>query len=594
MPNPDDVLVTPPDSVGGWPGGWPGGGGISEPGSGGIGSFPNDPDEARRLIQYRLARNRAREEIAGQYGEGSRELRVFDLIYDVARYEDEKFPAHRQVSAQDRALVEAIKAQMGGGSLMELTEQIASGDLSVSDFLGATLPTGDTIDPPATDDDPPLGTGDTIDPPATDDDPPLVTGDAIDLDDVFNIPGIEDVAGYGGEGDISDPDWGEIDPDQQVRLPSGDFMDLGDIWPLIGGFGGSGGNDGGGGYPTEYPDEAPPGSDPTSTDVPNYGDGGTATGDGGSVGDSAEGDGSNNDGLPTDIPLPPGWPGSEEEMADFDIVDWAKDFFGDIDITDIMAMTNNVVAGYVGAEAGKDAAEISAAAMEQQGIRQDKLARDIMSTGITYGNEQRDIALASTEPYRNAGAIALAGMMDMSGLDRSGLTASENQAGTGTGGATASGGDSMYEAEFDYDLDRVNDPSRLLAETERYDWQTDPGYQFRLGETMRGLERSFNAAGGTKSGAYDRALMETSGEFASAEFGKVYNRLAGIAGFGQASPGQGAGGDSGISSAGNSIIESANAIGAAGSARAAGQIASGQSWMDAAHSFTGYLGGRNA
>jgi len=418
--------------------------------------------------------------------------------------------------------------------------------------------------------------------------------DAVDLTDIFNIPGIEELAGYGGVGNPENAEWGDIPRDTQIRLPSGDLIDLGDIWAAIAGSG-TGRDDS-----IENPDITDYGSE----DEP--GDGDSTSGDG----DSTSGDSTSGDPDITDY-------GSEDEPGDGNMEwEWDDDqgfweniFEGGVNeltdwwgsgnaMGDIIAGSTSIIAGYVGAEAGRDAASISAAALTEQGIRQDRLARDIMATGVTYNNEQRDIALAASEPWRTASAYGLAGMMDMTNLPRTNLTASVNtEDGTGefigTGGADGTGGgESMYDPEFGYDLNRINDPSDILANAPMYDWKTDPGYEFRLNETIGALENSYNANSGVKSGAYDKALMETAGGFASEEFSNVFNRLQTIAGFGQSFPAEGGTGDQGISAGGNSLIESGNYIGAAGDARAMGQLAGGQSWMDAATSFLGYLGGR--
>lgn len=53
---------------------------------------------------------------------------------------------------------------------------------------------------------------------------------------------------------------------------------------------------------------------------------------------------------------------------------------------------------------------------------------------------------------------------------------------------------------------------------------TDPGYQFRLSEGMRALERSAAARGGLMSGATGRALTRYGQEAASQEYSNAYNR----------------------------------------------------------------------
>lgn len=75
-------------------------------------------------------------------------------------------------------------------------------------------------------------------------------------------------------------------------------------------------------------------------------------------------------------------------------------------------------------------------------------------------------------------------------------------------------------------------------------WQLDPGYQFRLSEGQKALERSASAKGMSLSGAQAKALTNYNQGMASQEYGNaynrynndqstMYNRLAGLAGTGQ-------------------------------------------------------------
>ena len=95
---------------------------------------------------------------------------------------------------------------------------------------------------------------------------------------------------------------------------------------------------------------------------------------------------------------------------------------------------------------------------------------------------------------------------------------------------------------------------------ERFDmskFEADPGYQFRQDEAQKAMERSMAAQGNTMGGAgygsinpqVARSLEQQSQGLASQEYGSAYdrynidqtntyNRLAGIAGMGQASTGQ--------------------------------------------------------
>lgn len=80
------------------------------------------------------------------------------------------------------------------------------------------------------------------------------------------------------------------------------------------------------------------------------------------------------------------------------------------------------------------------------------------------------------------------------------------------------------------------------------DFQQDPGYQFRLDEGMKAIERSAAARGGLNSTATMKNLGRFSQGVASDEYGKAYdrfnadrdrrfNRMASLAGIGQTSQG---------------------------------------------------------
>lgn len=81
------------------------------------------------------------------------------------------------------------------------------------------------------------------------------------------------------------------------------------------------------------------------------------------------------------------------------------------------------------------------------------------------------------------------------------------------------------------------------------DFQKDPGYDFRMAEGMKALERSAAARGGLMSGGTLKALQGRSQDIASSEYQNAYNRfnndrtnrfnrLSSIAGLGQTANGQ--------------------------------------------------------
>lgn len=109
------------------------------------------------------------------------------------------------------------------------------------------------------------------------------------------------------------------------------------------------------------------------------------------------------------------------------------------------------------------------------------------------------------------------------------------------------------------------------------DYQEDPGYQFRLGQGMQGIQRGAAAAGSLGSGKYLKDLVRFNQGEASNEFGnswnrwntgqnQQFNRLASISGLGQTANSQ-------ISQAGQNYANQAGQnITGAGNARASGYV----------------------
>lgn len=119
-------------------------------------------------------------------------------------------------------------------------------------------------------------------------------------------------------------------------------------------------------------------------------------------------------------------------------------------------------------------------------------------------------------------------------------------------------------------------------------FQEDPGYQFRLSEGMKALDRQAAARGGLISGSALRGAQRFGQDLASQEYGAAFNRyqternallnpLQSLAGVGQTATNQlsGAAGQTGANLAniiGAGGTAQANAIGAAGQARASGYM----------------------
>lgn len=112
------------------------------------------------------------------------------------------------------------------------------------------------------------------------------------------------------------------------------------------------------------------------------------------------------------------------------------------------------------------------------------------------------------------------------------------------------------------------------------DFQKDPGYQFRMDEGQKALERSAAARGGLQSGATMKAISRYGQDYAANEFQNAYNRfnndktnrfnqLATVAGIGQTANNQvGQAGQNFANNASNNMMSAANAQSAAQMAQA--------------------------
>lgn len=97
----------------------------------------------------------------------------------------------------------------------------------------------------------------------------------------------------------------------------------------------------------------------------------------------------------------------------------------------------------------------------------------------------------------------------------------------------------------------------------------DPGYQFRLGEGEKSINRAVASRGNYDSGAALKALTRYGQDYATGEFGNVFNRNALLAGMGQTATG-------GTVNAGQNAVNTmaGNTVGA-GNARASGYVGIG-------------------
>ena len=141
-------------------------------------------------------------------------------------------------------------------------------------------------------------------------------------------------------------------------------------------------------------------------------------------------------------------------------------------------------------------------------------------------------------------------------------------------------------------LAQMQDPANAPQQWKNFsmaDYHQDPGYQFRLSEGLKALDRTAAARGGLLSGAALKGAQRYGQDLASQEYGNAYsryntdqsnslarsdmgyNRLASLAGVGQTTA-------SGMAGQGQSYANAAGQTGmAAGNATAAGQLGVGNS-----------------
>lgn len=177
-----------------------------------------------------------------------------------------------------------------------------------------------------------------------------------------------------------------------------------------------------------------------------------------------------------------------------------------------------------------------------------------------------DSNVALTAPARVAGDIARQQQMSMLGL---GPAPAVGAAGNMNRLARTDDG-FMLQRQIDGEwrdtgrtFDTFQDGNAHL-DSFRQDWTDDPGYQFRLAEGQKAMDRAAAARGLSLSSGTLKGMADWNQGMASQEFGNVFNRLASIGTGGQTATGQQIG--AGLNYANN---VGQNAL-AAGQARASG------------------------
>lgn len=169
----------------------------------------------------------------------------------------------------------------------------------------------------------------------------------------------------------------------------------------------------------------------------------------------------------------------------------------------IAAITASVVGGLISNRGTKNAANAQKEAAQQASDTQLTASREANALQEKMFNRQIQLYnqdIARQEPIRQAGLTGQNRLLDVLGL---GAKTKANGYGTTNGYGSAN------------------------AKFEERDIKMDPGYQFRLQEGQKALERSAAARGGLFSGRAAKDLQSYGQGMASQEYGNAYNRAYG-------------------------------------------------------------------
>jgi hypothetical protein len=254
--------------------------------------------------------------------------------------------------------------------------------------------------------------------------------------------------------------------------------------------------------------------------------------------------------------------------------------------------------GVIGALAG-GAMQASAASKAA------KAQTNAANRDIQFQEETRDQIRADLAPWLQGGGLANAGQLNMLGLGSAPMVGGtvpqvetyqipgaytpsvapgrERGDGPPSRFANPTGG-SYGEPTTGY---RVNGQDfATLEEAQQYananqtggtpwEWQTTPGYQFRMDQGLDALDASAAARGGLYSGAAMQDALKFGQDYASNEFGNVFNMLGGLSTTGMNAAGMNA------SAAQNTANGVSNALAGIGNAQAAGAIGGANAWSNA-------------
>ena len=162
----------------------------------------------------------------------------------------------------------------------------------------------------------------------------------------------------------------------------------------------------------------------------------------------------------------------------------------------------SLIGGYLSSSGQQQASETGAASSREAALIQAAAAEQALRLQKQLADEQ----VLRNAPTVQAGDTARNRMLDLIGL-------------SGRTGAAGYGSANQPFSMAGFD------PNSLMRNFGAADFQTDPGYNFRLSEGLKAIDRQAAARGGLISGAGLKAAGRYGQDVASQEYGNAFNRF---------------------------------------------------------------------
>ena len=162
----------------------------------------------------------------------------------------------------------------------------------------------------------------------------------------------------------------------------------------------------------------------------------------------------------------------------------------------------SLLGGFLSSSGQKEAANTQAGSAREAALIQAAAAEQALRLQKQLADEQ----VLRNAPTVQAGDTARNRMLDLIGL-------------SGRTGAAGYGSANQPFSMAGFD------PNSLMRNFGAADFQTDPGYSFRLSEGLKAIDRQAAARGGLISGAGLKAAGRFGGDLASQEYGNAFNRF---------------------------------------------------------------------